>query len=114
MSCKVACVFFFFKHETADEMLRSLVGSEMCIRDRPCEILATSLSMRSLITALYTAVLAFVTGILADHLGLGQALVILSLGLTVFSPLYMVSMEKRTFACEDASNLSSDLRRIQK
>ena len=30
------CVmFFFFKQKTAYEMLRSLVGSEMCIRDRP-------------------------------------------------------------------------------
>ena len=28
------CVFFF-KQKTAYEMLRSLVGSEMCIRDRP-------------------------------------------------------------------------------
>ena len=27
-------IFFFFKQETAYEMLRSLVGSEMCIRDR--------------------------------------------------------------------------------
>ena len=27
-------LFFFFKQNTADEMLRSLVGSEMCIRDR--------------------------------------------------------------------------------
>eukprot|EP00658_Telonema_sp_P-2_P052807 TRINITY_DN41095_c0_g1_i1.p1 TRINITY_DN41095_c0_g1~~TRINITY_DN41095_c0_g1_i1.p1 ORF type:complete len:126 (+),score=30.85 TRINITY_DN41095_c0_g1_i1:45-422(+) len=27
-------VFFFFKQKTAYEMLRSLVGSEMCIRDR--------------------------------------------------------------------------------
>ena len=26
--------FFFFKQKTAYEMLRSLVGSEMCIRDR--------------------------------------------------------------------------------
>ena len=26
-------VFFFFKQKTAYEMLRSLVGSEMCIRD---------------------------------------------------------------------------------
>ena len=30
----VAVVFFFFKQKTAYEMLRSLVGSEMCIRDR--------------------------------------------------------------------------------
>ena len=29
-----AVVFFFFKQKTAYEMLRSLVGSEMCIRDR--------------------------------------------------------------------------------
>ena len=29
------CVnFFFFKQKSAYEMLRSLVGSEMCIRDR--------------------------------------------------------------------------------
>eukprot|EP00658_Telonema_sp_P-2_P050303 TRINITY_DN38340_c0_g1_i1.p1 TRINITY_DN38340_c0_g1~~TRINITY_DN38340_c0_g1_i1.p1 ORF type:complete len:159 (-),score=38.31 TRINITY_DN38340_c0_g1_i1:46-522(-) len=27
-------IFFFFKQKTAYEMLRSLVGSEMCIRDR--------------------------------------------------------------------------------
>eukprot|EP00658_Telonema_sp_P-2_P016552 TRINITY_DN16427_c0_g1_i4.p1 TRINITY_DN16427_c0_g1~~TRINITY_DN16427_c0_g1_i4.p1 ORF type:complete len:101 (+),score=21.13 TRINITY_DN16427_c0_g1_i4:70-372(+) len=27
--------FFFFKQKTAYEMLRSLVGSEMCIRDSP-------------------------------------------------------------------------------
>ena len=26
--------FFFFKHKTAYEMLSSLVGSEMCLRDR--------------------------------------------------------------------------------
>ena len=31
-----SCVFFFFfKQKTAYEMLRSLVGSEMCIRDSP-------------------------------------------------------------------------------
>ena len=29
-----SCFFFFFKQKTAYEMLRSLVGSEMCIRDR--------------------------------------------------------------------------------
>ena len=28
--------FFFFKQKTAYEMLRSLVGSEMCIRDSVC------------------------------------------------------------------------------
>ena len=30
----VVVVVFFFKQKTAYEMLRSLVGSEMCIRDR--------------------------------------------------------------------------------
>ncbi len=28
--------FFFFKQKKAYEMLRSLVGSEMCIRDNSC------------------------------------------------------------------------------
>src|SRR5674536_91438 len=32
--CFSGFVFFFFKQKTAYEMLRSLVGSEMCIRDR--------------------------------------------------------------------------------
>src|SRR5674536_382623 len=34
-SCIFIFFFFFFKQKTAYEMLRSLVGSEMCIRDRP-------------------------------------------------------------------------------
>eukprot|EP00658_Telonema_sp_P-2_P039015 TRINITY_DN278_c0_g1_i27.p2 TRINITY_DN278_c0_g1~~TRINITY_DN278_c0_g1_i27.p2 ORF type:complete len:134 (-),score=65.77 TRINITY_DN278_c0_g1_i27:48-407(-) len=37
--------FFFFKQKTAYEMLRSLVGSEMCIRDSTC-LLYTSPSPR--------------------------------------------------------------------
>ena len=32
--------FVFFKQKTAYEMLRSLVGSEMCIRDRPTVVLS--------------------------------------------------------------------------
>ena len=32
--CLLFILFFFFKQKTAYEMLRSLVGSEMCIRDR--------------------------------------------------------------------------------
>src|SRR5659263_788790 len=32
----VFCLFFFFKQKTAYEIMPSLVGSEMCIRDRPC------------------------------------------------------------------------------
>ena len=34
MVCRGVLCFFFFKQKTAYEMLRSLVGSEMCIRDR--------------------------------------------------------------------------------
>ena len=34
----VTFVLFFFKQKTADEMLRSVVGSEMCIRDRVYKI----------------------------------------------------------------------------
>jgi len=30
----VLLFFFFFKQKTAYELLRSLVGSDMCIRDR--------------------------------------------------------------------------------
>eukprot|EP00658_Telonema_sp_P-2_P041684 TRINITY_DN29848_c0_g1_i1.p1 TRINITY_DN29848_c0_g1~~TRINITY_DN29848_c0_g1_i1.p1 ORF type:complete len:135 (+),score=39.93 TRINITY_DN29848_c0_g1_i1:28-432(+) len=33
-SIVLLCLVFFFKQKTAYEMLRSLVGSEMCIRDR--------------------------------------------------------------------------------
>ena len=38
----VLLVFFFFKQKTAYEMLRSLVGSEMCIRDSFDEVVADS------------------------------------------------------------------------
>lgn len=70
----------------------------------PCEILATSLSVRSLVTAFYTAVLVFVIGLLTDHLGLGQALMIIALGLTVLSPLYLVKLDKSPLSCVDVSN----------
>ncbi len=30
--------FVFFEQKTAYEMLRGLVGSEMCIRDRSCAV----------------------------------------------------------------------------
>ncbi len=32
------CTFFFFKQKTAYEMSASLVGSEMCIRDRTTRV----------------------------------------------------------------------------
>ena len=33
--------FFFFKQKTAYEIMPSLVGSEMCIRDRYCKLQIT-------------------------------------------------------------------------
>src|SRR5450756_3077534 len=33
------CFFFFFKQKTAYEIMPSLVGSEMCIRDRYYDVL---------------------------------------------------------------------------
>jgi hypothetical protein len=71
----------------------------------PYEILATSLSVRSLVTALYTAIMAFAVGVLADHLGLGQALMILALGLTVLTPLYLVKAGNKPSSCSDADRL---------
>ena len=49
----VVCLFFFFKQKTAYEMLRSLVGSEMCIRDsadaeRGAELLSGKVSHREI------------------------------------------------------------------
>ncbi len=71
----------------------------------PCEILATSLSVRSLMTAFYTAIMVFVIGVLADHLGLGQALIILSLTLTILTPLYLVRAGKNPLSCTDTTVL---------
>ena len=41
---------FFFKQKTAYEMLRSLVGSEMCIRDRSLILTAASVVITFLCT----------------------------------------------------------------
>ena len=43
-------VYFFFKQKTAYEMLRSLVGSEMCIRD---STQATMLAVMTVLVALW-------------------------------------------------------------
>src|SRR5678816_3569239 len=42
--------FFFFKQKTAYEMLRSLVGSEMCIRDRRCTSSSTKAALSPVTT----------------------------------------------------------------
>lgn len=71
----------------------------------PYEILATSLSVRSLVTAFYTAIMAFAVGVLADHLGLGQALMILALALILLVPLYLAKTVKTTSSCANAVTL---------
>src|SRR5428012_25490 len=48
----VSCVyvFFFFKQKTAYELMPSLVGSEMCIRDscgKPCRPIRAIVSVRN-------------------------------------------------------------------
>jgi len=67
----------------------------------PYEILATSLSVRSLVTALYTAAMALAMGVLADHLGLGRALMVLALVLTALAPLYLVKARGTPVSCAD-------------
>ena len=43
-------MFFFFKQKTADEMLRSLVGSEMCIRDSAYILCFSKLNLSAITT----------------------------------------------------------------
>lgn len=85
--------------------LRSPISVTYVCDTVPYEILATSLSVRSLVTALYTAVMALVVGILADHLGLGQALMILALGLIVLTPLYLVKAGEKPLSCANTNRL---------
>ncbi|MDO8944418.1 MAG: hypothetical protein Q7U75_14650, partial [Desulfobacterales bacterium] len=82
--------------------LRSPLSVTYVCDSVPYEILATSLSVRSLVTALYTAVMAFAVGVLADHLGLGPALMIIALALTMLAPLYLVRAGDRPSYCDDA------------
>ena len=49
----VVFLFFFFKQKTAYEMLRSLVGSEMCIRDRMWLVPKSNQQLSSAETARY-------------------------------------------------------------
>jgi len=85
--------------------LRSPISVTYVSDTVPCEILATSLSVRSLVTALYTAVMAFIMGVLADLFGLGQALMILSFGLIVLSPFYLARAGSHLEACTDDRTL---------
>lgn len=52
------------------------------------DILATTLSAESQVTTLFTAIMALFIGLCADHFGIGTALIILSVTLLSFFPLY--------------------------
>eukprot|EP00658_Telonema_sp_P-2_P040164 TRINITY_DN28730_c0_g1_i1.p2 TRINITY_DN28730_c0_g1~~TRINITY_DN28730_c0_g1_i1.p2 ORF type:complete len:120 (+),score=34.87 TRINITY_DN28730_c0_g1_i1:37-396(+) len=52
-------VVFFFKQKTAYEMLRSLVGSEMCIRDSQYTLRLPVTEARALVRALAEPVAVF-------------------------------------------------------
>jgi MFS family permease len=79
--------------------LRSPISVTYVSDSVQCKVLATSLSVRSLVTALYTAVMAFAVGVLADTLGLGPALVVLAAGLTLLAPLYVVKAANGSLSC---------------
>lgn len=76
--------------------LRSPLSVSYVSETVPSQILATSLSVRAFVTALYTAGMALVLGILADWLGLGAALTVLSLGLITLTPLYRLKTGPRS------------------
>eukprot|EP00658_Telonema_sp_P-2_P062681 TRINITY_DN5136_c0_g1_i2.p1 TRINITY_DN5136_c0_g1~~TRINITY_DN5136_c0_g1_i2.p1 ORF type:complete len:474 (-),score=109.86 TRINITY_DN5136_c0_g1_i2:61-1482(-) len=61
--------FFFFKQKTAYEMLRSLVGSEMCIRDR----VSTQSTGGPVSTAMFTTVPPVVTALIVEEAVSGHA-----------------------------------------
>ena len=48
-------IFFFFKQKTAYEIMPSLVGSEMCIRDRHDTVTKITNIKAYMVTALYNA-----------------------------------------------------------
>ena len=58
------------------------------------DILATALSAESQVTTLFTAVMAVFIGFCADHFGIGNAMVIISLTLLMTSPLYQAKEKK--------------------
>jgi MFS family permease len=61
-------------------------------------ILATALSAEGQVSTLLTAVLAPVLGVLADHYGVGMALVVLSAGMVLFFPLCYARQRKEPAA----------------
>ena len=68
-------MFFLFKQKTAYEMLRSLVGSEMCIRDRSYSVVFSDKNYEALICGARTfGFLQEVEFLQAKGLGLGGSL----------------------------------------
>ncbi len=49
------CLFFFFKQKTAYEFRLSLVGSEMCIRDRTTRVSSCSMMAGSGVGGVFTS-----------------------------------------------------------
>ena len=65
-----SCHFFFFKQKTAYELLRSLVGSEMCIRDRKDSSSLIRTIFKMIWCAVVLAIAAIAFGIKKAYLSL--------------------------------------------
>ena len=70
--------------------MRRPMGISYVSDTMPGDILASALSTESQVTTLITAVIAIVLGFLADHFGIGGALVIISVVMIATTPLYLV------------------------
>ncbi|NJO90751.1 MAG: hypothetical protein HC831_18655 [Chloroflexia bacterium] len=60
----------------------------------PEEILASVISIQSLLQTVFTAIIAFVFGILADLFDIGTALIVTSLGLLILTQIIDVLSNK--------------------
>ena len=58
-------------------------------------ILATALSAESQITTLFTAIIAISIGLCADHFGIGNAMIIISLALLLTTPMFHARDKKK-------------------
>jgi hypothetical protein len=59
------------------------------------DILATTLSVESQVTSLFSGIIAVVIGYCADRFGLGTAMILVSFVLLVFTPLYIAKEKVR-------------------
>jgi hypothetical protein len=60
-------------------------------------ILATALSAESQITTLFTAIIAVSIGLCADHFGIGNAMIIISLALLLTTPMFHARDKKKQY-----------------